>query len=151
MSLKRLVGSGDRIGLFMSPFVVVGVILNLAYPAVFQVGGPPAWLATLSIVVLVSGLVIWAWSALLILRDVPHGRLITRGPYAWVKHPLYTAVALLVLPWLGFLLDSWLGLAVGLVLYAASRIYAPAEEAELSRTFGDEWRDYSRSVRLRWV
>jgi protein-S-isoprenylcysteine O-methyltransferase Ste14 len=151
MSLKRLVGSGDRIGLFTLPFVVVGVILNLAYPAVFAVGGPPAWLAALSIAVLVLGLVIWAWSAVLILRDVPHGRLITGGPYAWVKHPLYAAVALLVLPWIGFLLDTWLGVVFGAALYAGSRIFAPAEEAELSRTFGDAWRAYSQSVRLRWV
>lgn len=34
-----------------------------------------------------------------------------------MKHPLYTAVALLVLPWLGFLLNTWLGALVGVVPY----------------------------------
>jgi len=68
-----------------------------------------------------------------------------------VKHPLYAAVSLLVLPWLGFLLDTWLGVVIGAALYAASRMFAPAEEAQLSRAFGAAWRDYSRSVRLRWL
>jgi protein-S-isoprenylcysteine O-methyltransferase Ste14 len=151
MKLKKLVGSGDRIGLFTLPFVVVGLILNLAYPAVLQVGGPPTWLGVLSIAVLIPGLVIWIWSVILILTNVPRGSLITGGPYAWVKHPLYAAVALFVLPWMGFLLDTWLGLVIGVALYAASRIFAPAEEADLSRTFGETWRDYSRTVRLRWL
>ena len=42
MDLKRLVGSGDKIALFTLPFVVAGVILNVAYPSVFQIGVPQA-------------------------------------------------------------------------------------------------------------
>jgi protein-S-isoprenylcysteine O-methyltransferase Ste14 len=144
-------GSGDRIGLFVLPVVVVGVLLNLANPSVFQVGGPPTWLAVLAIAVLIVGVAIWIWSVLLILANVPSGRLITSGPYAWMTHPLYTAVALLVLPWVGFLLDTWLGAVIGVALYVGSRIFAPAEEAELSRTFGETWRAYRRSVKLHWL
>jgi protein-S-isoprenylcysteine O-methyltransferase Ste14 len=149
--LTTLVGSGDRIVLFMSPFIVVALLLVIADPGELRVVGPPAWLRTLSIPVLIVGLAIWAWSVVLILTNVPEGRLITTGPYAWVKHPLYTAVALLVLPWLGFLLDTWLGLVLGIALYVASRIFAPQEEATLSRTFGDAWRAYSRNVKLGWL
>jgi protein-S-isoprenylcysteine O-methyltransferase Ste14 len=131
--------------------VVAGVLLNLANPSIFSVGGPPVWLRLVSIAILVPGLAIWVWSAILILSNVPRGRLITTGPYAWVRHPLYTAVALLVLPWVGFLLDTWLGVRIGAVLYVWSRTFAPAEEAALSLSFGDAWREYTRSVRLRWL
>ena len=151
IDLKRLVGSGDRIALLTLPFVIVAVALDLAWPGLFSVGGPPAWLGGLSIAMLVVGLVVWLWSVVLILRNVPQGRLITNGPYGWVRHPLYTAVALLVLPWVGFLLDTWLGLVVGVVMYLAARILARAEEAELSRTFGPSWSDYSRHVKLGWL
>ena len=148
--LQRLVGSGDRIALFTLPFVIVGLLLAVASPSTVAVGESPA-LRAISIAVLIVGLTIWAWSVILILTNVPQGRLITRGPYAWMKHPLYTAVALLVLPWLGFLLGTWLGVVIGAVLYIASRIYAPAEEAKLARTFGEAWRRYDRSVRLQWL
>jgi protein-S-isoprenylcysteine O-methyltransferase Ste14 len=151
LDLKALVGSGDRIGLFTLPFLIVGVILNAVFRSVFGVGGPPIPLQVISVVMLVPGITIWAWSVVLILRKVPRGELITQGPYALVKHPLYTGVALLVLPWVGFLCNTWLGVAIGIVMYIASRRFAPAEEAELSKTFGASWDEYRGTVKIPWL
>jgi protein-S-isoprenylcysteine O-methyltransferase Ste14 len=137
--------------LWTLPFLAAGLVLNIAYPALFDVGGPPTALGAVSVAVLAVGVTIWAWSVVLILTYVPKGRLITHGPYAVLLHPLYTAVALLVLPWLGFLLDTWLGAALGVVMYTASRIFAPAEERELARTFGDAWARYRNAVKLPWL
>ncbi len=151
VGLRVLVGRGDKITLFVLPFVVAGASLNIAYPSLFSVGGPPAALRILSISVLAVGLIVWAWSVALILRKVPRGELITSGPFSIVKHPLYTSVALLVLPWVGFLFDSWLGAAIGIAMYVGTRIFARAEEAELATRFGDEWNAYERRVRLPWL
>jgi protein-S-isoprenylcysteine O-methyltransferase Ste14 len=60
-------------------------------------------------------------------------------------------VALLVLPSLGLLLDTWLGILIGIVLYVASRIYAPEEERTLAKTFGAAWDEYGRSVKISWL
>ena len=60
-------------------------------------------------------------------------------------------MALLVLPSIGFLLNTWLGAAVGIVLYLASRRFSPEEEGELSETFGTAWDDYCRSVKVPWL
>lgn len=149
--LKILIGSGDKIGLFILPFLLAGLVLNIVYPTAFTVGGPPAALRDVSIVVLIPGLAMWAWSVVLILRKVPRGELITNGPYSIVKHPLYTSVALLVLPWLGFLFNTWLGALIGTILYIGSRIFAPAEEAALSKTFGASWDEYCNSVKMPWL
>lgn len=151
MQIKVLVGSGDRIGMFFLPFLVGGVILNVLFPTAFDVGGPPPALQAVSVAVLGVGLVVWIWTAVLILRHVPRGELITSGPYAVVRHPLYTGVALLVLPWAGFLLNTWLGLALGIVLYIGSRRFSRSEEAELARTFGPRWKAYSSSVTIPWL
>ena len=151
MKLRPLVGSGDKIGLLVLPFLVGGVILNLAFPSLFSVGGPPTILRLISLLVLVPGAAIWAWCVVLIVTKVPRGELITGGPYAVVKHPLYTSVALLVLPWIGFLLNTWLGAAVGIVLYVGDRIFAPEEEAALSKSFGSRWEAYRRTVLMPWA
>ena len=149
--LKLLIGSGDKIGLFTLPFLLVGLLLNIVYPSAFDVGGPSTALRVVSIVALTAGLTIWAWSAALILIKVPRGELITNGPYSLVKHPLYTGVALLVLPWIGFICNTWLGAGIGIILYIGSRIFAPAEEAELSKTFGDNWDEYCNTAKIPWL
>ena len=151
LGLRALIGSGNRIATVVLPFLVVGVLLNLAFPEAFRVGGPPLWLAVVSAVLLALGAVVWAWSVVLILTKVRAGELVTSGPYAVVKHPLYTAVALLVLPWLGFLLDSWLGAVLGVALYVVSRRFAPDEEAELADDFGAAWDAYRDHVILPWL
>ncbi len=151
MKLMVLVGNGKKIGLLTLPFLVIGVVMNILFPSVFSVGGPPAALIWISAVVLVPGVVIWIWSVALILIKVPKKQLMTKGPYALMKHPLYTGVALLVLPWLGFLLNTWLGVLVGIVVYIGSRLYAPEEEAILSKIFGSAWDDYCGKVILPWL
>jgi protein-S-isoprenylcysteine O-methyltransferase Ste14 len=149
--LKVLIGSGDKIGLFILPFLLAGLFLNIVYPSAFGVGGPSAALRTFSIAILIPGLAIWAWSVALILRKVPRGELITNGPYSIVKHPLYTSVALLVLPWIGFIFNTWLGALIGITLYIGSRIFAPAEEAALSKIFGATWNEYCNTVKIPWL
>lgn len=151
MNLKALVGSGDRIGLAVLPVLAPGLALSVLFPQVFRVGGPPPFLKVISILLLVPGVSIWLWSVVLILTKVPKNELITSGPYALVKHPLYTGVALLVLPWLGFLLNSWLGALVGIALYFASRRFARAEEEALAKTFGPAWDAYLAKVKLPWL
>jgi protein-S-isoprenylcysteine O-methyltransferase Ste14 len=90
-------------------------------------------------------------TVLLILTKVRAGELVTTGPYSLVKRPLYTSVALLVLPWLGFPFDTWLGAVLGIALYAASRLFAPAEETELADRFGAEWDAHCHRVKVPWL
>jgi hypothetical protein len=56
-----------------------------------------------------------------------------------MRHPLYTSVALPVLSSLGFLLDTWLGAVIGVVMYVATPQYASAEERQLADRFGSAW------------
>jgi protein-S-isoprenylcysteine O-methyltransferase Ste14 len=151
MNLRVLVGSGDRIGLLVLPFLVIGSVLNVLRPSLFSVGGPSPALKVLSLIVLIPGIANWLWSAVLILTRVPQRKLITSGPYSLVKHPLYTGMALLVFPWIGFLLDTWLGLLLGVILYVASRMRSPEEERTLSKTFGAGWDEYRNKVKLPWL
>lgn len=151
MKLKVLVGSGHRIMLLALPFLVAGLVLNIMFPSWFSVGGPPLVLKAISIGMLIPGVAIWIWSVVLILTKVPKKELITNGPYSLVKHPLYTGVALLVLPWVGFLFNTWLGVLVGIALYTGSRVFAPEEERTLSEAFGATWAGYCGKVKIAWL
>jgi protein-S-isoprenylcysteine O-methyltransferase Ste14 len=151
MKLKVLVGSGRKIGLFVLPFLIVGLTLNLMFPAFFSVGGPSMVLTVISLIMLIPGVTIWIWSVVLIVTKIPRKELITGGPYALMKHPLYTGVALLVLPWVGFLCNSWLGVVIGIVVYIGSRIFAREEEVILAKIFGAAWDEYCGKVKMPWL
>jgi protein-S-isoprenylcysteine O-methyltransferase Ste14 len=78
----------------------------------------------------------------------PDHRLVTHGPYRWVRHPLYTigtgvflAQSLISANWLVAVLS---GLALRLLL-----LRLPKEEAQLIARFGDDYREYmQRTGRL---
>ncbi|MGQ7791616.1 methyltransferase family protein [Faunimonas sp. B44] len=76
--------------------------------------------------------------------------LVTEGPFAWSRNPIYVGNLLLI---------GGVGLAAGelwhliLVPVAAAlidRLAIEREEAHLAAKFGQAWRDYERRVR-RWV
>jgi protein-S-isoprenylcysteine O-methyltransferase Ste14 len=150
MKLKVLVGSGDRIMALTLPFLVVGVVANILWPSVFRLGFATGGLIA-ALVLLVIGVPVWLWSVALILVRVPQKKLITGGPFAVIPHPLYTSVALLVLPGVGLLLDTWVGIAVGAVLYASSRIFSPAEDRILEKYFPGEYPAWRRRLLLPWL
>jgi len=151
MNRKEVMGSGGKIGRVALPFVIVGLVLNILAPSWFSVGGPSVVLKAISVVILIAGITVWMWSGVLIVTKVPRKELITNGPFSVVKHPLYTAVALLVLPWIGFLFNTWLGVLIGIIVYIGSRIYSPEEEKILSRTFGAGWDEYCSKVKISWI
>jgi protein-S-isoprenylcysteine O-methyltransferase Ste14 len=148
--IKLLVGAGDRIMGSALPFAIVGIAANMLWPSLFHLGLGTTGLA-LGGVLLAVGVPLWFTSAAQILLFVPRGKLVTRGPFAIMIHPLYTSVALLVIPGVGLLFDSWLGFALGLVLYVASRRFAPSEEREMTERFPEEYPRYRKRVLLPWL
>ena len=76
-------------------------------------------------------------------------RLVTHGPYRWVRHPLYSLSFLLLLS-LGLISANSFILAFGvLALTAIIRVVIPREEANLIGSFGDDYRVYmSRTGRF---
>lgn len=151
MKLKVLVGNGRKIGIFALPFLILGITLNILYPEFFMVNDACGVLFWISLCFLNIGIINWIWTVVLILTKIPRKLLITTGPYAIIKHPLYVGVALLVLPWVGFMFNTWLGVVLGIVIYIGSRIFSPEEEKVLSAVFGNEWVEYSKKVMLPWI
>jgi protein-S-isoprenylcysteine O-methyltransferase Ste14 len=58
---------------------------------------------------------------------------------------------LLVIPWAGFLCNTWLVIFIGLVVYIGSGIYSPEEEKILAKIFGESWDRYCREVMIKWL
>ena len=150
MALRKLMGAGDRIMLFTLPFALAGVGSNLLWPSAFRTGLGTAGLVA-GIVFLAVGVPLWLGSVIQILINVPRGKLIMTGGFALVRHPLYLAVALLVIPGCGLVLDSWMGFGIGAAMYLAVRLFAVQEEKELAASFPQEYPAYRAKVLLPWL
>ena len=150
MKIKALVGAGDRIMALTLPFVIVGLAANALWPSVFRTG-LGATGTIVGIVLLTIGVPLWLTSVVQILVFVPRGRLITSGPFALMLHPLYTSVALLVIPGCGLLFGSWLGFVLGAVLYLSARRFQRSEERDLAARFPRDYPEYRKRVLLPWL
>ena len=79
----------------------------------------------------------------------PPERIVSRGPYAWTRNPMYLG-HLIFLSGLALALGSW----IGAVVVAAHALWfdrrVREDEVRLASLFGDDYREYCRRVK-RWV
>lgn len=69
--------------------------------------------------------------------------LVTRGPYRWVRHPLYTIGSSIFVAF-GMISDNWFIATLGVLAFIAMAIRTPKEEANLIDKFGDQYREYMK-------
>jgi protein-S-isoprenylcysteine O-methyltransferase Ste14 len=109
-----------------------------------------AWLPISGIVLTFvgAGIAIWAryslgqyWSARVTLK-VDH-QLIRSGPYAWVRHPLYSGL-LLAMAGTALVVGEWravLGVVLAVIEFSRK---AAKEEALLASEFGDQYQEFRK-------
>jgi len=150
MDIKTLIGAGDKTMAFTLPFALAGIILNILYPQIFLLNYGLVSIIT-GIVFLALGIPFWLAAVVQMIQYVPKNRLITKGPFSILLHPIYTSVAILIIPGLGFIFSSWVGAAIGVILYIISRIFRVREEQKLNGIFGTEYQAYRLNVLIPWL
>ncbi len=112
----------------------------------------PAALATgAGLTLFVAGLLLRAWAAAHAGRHtrsarVEAERLVTTGPYAHVRNPIYLGTILLALGTVLSLGNRLLAMAGGVILVGLYANLIPAEEAYLKEKFPQEYDAYRRKV-----
>jgi protein-S-isoprenylcysteine O-methyltransferase Ste14 len=72
-------------------------------------------------------------------------KLVTSGPYRWVRHPLYTIGSALFIAF-GLMADNWFIALLGILAFLGMARRTPKEEANLIAKFGDEYREYMKDT-----
>jgi protein-S-isoprenylcysteine O-methyltransferase Ste14 len=132
-------------------FLGVGwAVIYLIFPAYFQWASMmlPTWLRWSGVVVgvLCSLLMYGTLSSLgKNLTDTvvtrAEAKLVTHGPYRWVRHPFYVTAALLMAS-VTLLTANWLIGVSSLAVLGLLAIRTPKEEQMLIQRFGQQYRDY---------
>jgi protein-S-isoprenylcysteine O-methyltransferase Ste14 len=136
-----------RLVFFVGGLLGVGIWLATGWsPVPVHVAGWAQWLAV-GMTVLGTGLLVWVHIALglhfsgtLHLRD--DHRLVQSGPYAWVRHPMYTSFLLLLGGFSVLVGDVVLaGILLGSQVWVLG-FRLPHEEAQLAERFPADWPGY---------
>lgn len=84
------------------------------------------------------------YSATVLVRESQ--ALVTNGVYAWIRHPIYASLWLIVISQ-PLLVHHWIYGLAGLPTFALLFLHRRRrEEAMMIETFGDQYRDYMRKV-----
>lgn len=79
-------------------------------------------------------------------RMVENHKLATEGPYARVRHPIYTGMLGMLLA-TGLAISHWIALVAAIVIFAiGTLIRVRIEERLLRETFGQRFEEYARHV-----
>lgn len=138
-----------RIGgliLWLSPLVY---LINPAW-MVWSKLGLPEWLRWLGVALGIMCVMGIYW----LFRSIGSGitptsvtrkehKLVTSGPYRWVRHPLYTVGSSMFIAF-GLMADNWFIIVLGILAFIAMASRTPKEEANLIEKFGDEYREYMK-------
>jgi protein-S-isoprenylcysteine O-methyltransferase Ste14 len=118
----------------------------------------PIWLRALGLLLLALGGVFGTWGILALGKNltafpkpIEGGVLVTSGPYAYVRHPIYSGLILGTLGW-GLFRASLLGVGLALVLFIFFDLKSRQEERWLAEAYAG-YPEYQRRVRklIPWV
>jgi protein-S-isoprenylcysteine O-methyltransferase Ste14 len=132
--------------LWLSPFVY---LINPAWMAWSKIG-LPEWARWLGVGLGLVGVfgVYWLFSSIgsgISPTSATREKhvLSTKGPYRWIRHPLYTFGSSLFISF-GMMADNWFIALLGIMAFIGMAVRTPKEEANLIEKFGDEYREYMK-------
>jgi protein-S-isoprenylcysteine O-methyltransferase Ste14 len=84
----------------------------------------------------------WAYVA----RVTEGHRLITEGPYGWVRNPIYAGMLGMMLA-TGLAVSNWIAFPIAITVFGVGTyIRVSREEKLLHSEFGAQWEEYKRRV-----
>ena len=136
-------GIGPRFSIITVACAIVAGWLTYQYPAVFMIPGIAPWIfVVLGTVLVAGGMVLYMVALRTFNRGYRQNKLVTEGPYAHVRHPIYASWILLICPGVILFFRSWLMLLLPLVAYASFKVSINREDSFLEDRFGQAYRDY---------
>jgi protein-S-isoprenylcysteine O-methyltransferase Ste14 len=94
--------------------------------------------------ILIGSWICWhSWAVNNIRKWWKSDHLCTKGPYRFVRHPMYAGGMLLADPGIALMFNSWIMLLWPLLLYPMWSLLVRREEKMMAGVFGDEYTRYA--------
>jgi protein-S-isoprenylcysteine O-methyltransferase Ste14 len=125
---------------FLPPVAALSGIVGVIFAVItISIAAISVWLVEVAVRTLDKQ---WAISA----RLVEGHKLITVGPYAYVRNPIYTGMLGMLIA-TGLAMEHWTALIVAIVIFAVGLVIrVKSEEKLLCAAFGEEFEEYAKRV-----
>lgn len=141
---QSFLGQGPKMFRPAAVWVVISGVAAWLLPEVFRITSSGTAMAGWMLIVV--GAILYGWSGMRMRTAVNEGRLDTGGPFAVVRHPMYTAWILFLFPGIALASGAWMILGSAVIAWLAFRRWGAVEEQDLVVLFGDEYREYQGRV-----
>lgn len=140
-------GIGPRLALLVLPYIILALTIMIKYPDFLNLALLDSiLLKVLGSVWLGLGCIFWIYSAAYFVKHFQPGKLITKGPFALCRNPIYSSIIVFIIPALAIIFHSGLTLSIAMVLFIGFKISIHGETNILRRNFGEEYDKYVKSV-----
>ncbi len=142
----NIIGQGGKIILFTLPALIAAIAAQIYLPQIAALPARLSFLQPVGYVWLIPGVILWGTAVIQLLTGFSQGKLVTTGAYGVVRNPIYSSVALFVLPATTLLTLTWVYLIASAFLCVGVMMFIGKEEEQLTQAFGKEYEDYMARV-----
>ncbi len=140
-------GIGPKLALSMLPYLALVITIMVIYPDFLKINFIPQTYANLiSIIWGAIGIIFYIITSVTFFRVFYKNKLITTGPFALSRNPIYASFIIFFIPALAVYFRSWLLLSAAVALYLNFKILIKEENTILESIFGKEYLDYKKRV-----
>ena len=131
----------------------MGMVISLVLLAIADWGGRvfghsailtnPTPLKVVGVVLVIIGLGLHFWSMWVLRNWWAKDELCSKGPFKWVRHPMYAAWITFIIPAVALYLNSWIILFFAVFIHLIWHQLVKKEEKMMTEIFQDEYRSYA--------
>jgi protein-S-isoprenylcysteine O-methyltransferase Ste14 len=146
-----LMGVAGKIVVVLLISVAVTAGIGFLLRPLFKITDNYGRLAVIAVVTAIVGFTFNLIAAFGMLKAYGKGQLATKGLYSVFLNPMYTFQIFITLPGLLLFLNSWLVLVSIIPVFIAFKVFAKEEEKYLEGKFGDQYRNYKKTVIFKFL
>jgi protein-S-isoprenylcysteine O-methyltransferase Ste14 len=137
-------GVGRKINLCFVTSTALFGSLRYFFPSYFSLFGMHGYLKPVAMLMISLGVALWLSSVFYVMRAYNNNTPCTNGPFKLCRHPVYGSWAVLILPGIFLLANTWLAVPLAMVLAYITKKLGASEDEYLRTRFGSIYEDYRK-------
>jgi protein-S-isoprenylcysteine O-methyltransferase Ste14 len=148
----KITGAAPQIASLTFLYLFITVLIDFMAKDAFKISyNHYTALSIIAVIMIIIGAVIVAVSARKLRSSFQKGILMRDGLYRIVRNPMYAAYIFFIIPGICLLFNSWLVLTTIAANVVLTVLLVKKEYKYLEQKFGEEYKDYLKTVLIKFI